>query len=615
MAEDRGINPIEGCSGWFLDDEAECSDLENDLEKLFDEETSETELSDFLDDGETEQGNSRELLHQQESAECEEQVQYLKRKYFSPKAVQQLSPRLQAISLSPQQKTKKRLFVEQDSGVELSGLELSVTNEAEDVAPEVEVPAALPVVQGEGGGATATELIKDLLKSSNARAKLLNKVKEYFGVGFYELTRQYKSNKTCCKDWVLAIYGARDELLEACKQLLQQYCSYIWIYINGIMSLFLLCFNSVKSRDTVCKLISSMLDVQTVQILSEPPKLRSMVSALFWYKYSMDKSVYAFGTYPDWIVSQTMISHQFGDTAQFDLSQMVQWAFDNNLMEESDIAYKYAKLADTDSNARAWLAHNSQAKFVRECAAMVRHYKRGEMRDMSISEWIYHVMQSVEGEGHWSDIVKFIRFQGINFILFLDAFKHFIQGTPKKQCLLIYGPPDCGKTMFTMSLLRFMKGRVISFANSKSHFWLQPLGECKMGLLDDATEPCWTYIDLYLRNGIDGNLVSIDCKHKAPMQIKFPPLLITSNMNIISEERFRYLHSRIQGFEFKNKFPFNADGTPQFALTDQSWKSFFTRLWKQLELSDQEDEGEEEEQNGGTQRSFQCTTREIAGHL
>ena len=104
MAEDRGIDPIEGCSGWFIDDEAECSDLENELEKLFDEEASETDLSDFLDDGETEQGNSRDLFHQQESAECEEQVQFLKRKYLSPKAVQQLSPRLQAISLSPQQK-------------------------------------------------------------------------------------------------------------------------------------------------------------------------------------------------------------------------------------------------------------------------------------------------------------------------------------------------------------------------------------------------------------------------------------------------------------------------------------------------------------------------------
>jgi hypothetical protein len=614
MAEDRGIDPIEGCSGWFIDDEAECSDLENELEKLFDEEASETDLSDFLDDGETEQGNSRDLFHQQESAECEEQVQFLKRKYFSPKAVQQLSPRLQAISLSPQQKSKKRLFVEQDSGVELSGLEQSVNNEAEDVAPEVEVPAAAPVVQGEEGGhAQTANLIKDLLKCSNWRAKLLSKVKEYFGVGFYELTRQYKSNKTCCKDWVVAIYGVREELLEGCKQLLQQYCSYIWIYINGIMSLFLLCFNSVKSRDTVCKLLMSILDVQKEQMLSEPPKLRSPVSAIYWYKLSMDKSVYAFGTYPDWIVNQTMITHQFGDAAQFDLSQMVQWAFDNNLIDDADIAYRYAKLADSDSNARAWLAHNSQARFVKECAAMVRHYKRGEMRDMSMSEWINHVMQTVEGEGHWSEIVKFIRFQGINFILFLEAFKHFIQGTPKKQCLLIYGPPDCGKTMFTMSLLKFMRGRVISFANSKSHFWLQPLGECKLGLLDDATEPCWTYIDLYLRNGIDGNLVSVDCKHKAPMQIKFPPLLITSNIDITKEERFRYLHTRIKGFEFKHKFPFNADGTPQFLLTDQSWKSFFTRLWKQLDLSDPEDEGEED--NGGTQRSFQCTTRDIAGHL
>ena len=53
------------------------------------------------------------------------------------------------------------------------------------------------------------------------------------------------------------------------------------------------------------------------------------------------------------------------------------------------------------------------------------------------------------------------------------------------------------------------------------------------------------------------------------------------------------------------------DNTPEFELTDQSWKSFFTRLWKQLELSDQEDEGE----NGESQQAFQCSARSANEHL
>ena len=162
-----------------------------------------------------------------------------------------------------------------------------------------------------------------------------------------------------------------------------------------------------------------------------------------------------------------------------------------------------------------------------------------------------------------------------------------------------------------MSLIKALGGRVISYANARSQFWLQPLTETKIAMLDDATEACWNHLDTYLRNGLDGNWVSVDCKHKAPIQMKFPPLLITSNYDILKNERYKFLVSRIKIFEFKNKFPFNEDGTPMFELNDQSWKSFFQRLWQQLELSDQEDEGED----GGSEPAFQCTRRPAHGHL
>ena len=141
---------------------------------------------------------------------------------------------------------------------------------------------------------------------------------------------------------------------------------------------------------------------------------------------------------------------------------------------------------------------------------------------------------------------------------------------------------------------------------------MQPLSETKLALLDDATQECWNYIDTFLRNGVDGNYVSLDIKHRAPLQIKFPPLMITTNMNILKEEKYRYLHTRIEFFEFPNKFPFDNNNKPQFHLTDQSWKSFFERLWTQLELSDQEDEGEED---GDSERTFHCTARQVNGHI
>ena len=604
MADPKGSTSKEGLSDWCIL-EAECSDLENDFEQLFEQDTD-SDVSDLLDNGELEQGNSLELFHQQECEQSEEQLQILKRKYLSPKAVAQLSPRLESISLSPQQKSKRRLFAEQDSG-----LELSLNNEAEDVSPEVEVPAidSRPVDEG-GPGAIDIDYLS-LLRSSNIKATLMAKFKESFGVGFNELTRQFKSYKTCCNDWVLAVYAVHDDLFESSKQLLQQHCDYIWVRGIGAMTLYLLCFKAGKNRGTVHKLMTSMLNVQEQQILSEPPKLRNTAAALFWYKGGMGSGAFTHGTYPDWIAHQTILGHQNAEASTFDFSAMVQWAFDNNYVDEPDIAYQYAKLAPEESNAVAWLAHNQQAKFVRDCAAMVRFYKKGQMKEMSMSEWIHTKINEVEGEGHWSDIVKFLRYQDVNFITFLAAFKNFLHAVPKHNCILIHGPPNSGKSSFAMSLIKVLKGRVLSFVNSKSQFWLQPLGESKIALLDDVTDPCWVYIDTYLRNGLDGHFVSLDCKYKAPVQIKFPPLLLTSNINVHGETNYRYLHSRIKGFEFPHPFPIKPDNTPQFQLTDQSWKSFFERLWTQLDLSDQEEEG----QHGESQRAFQCSARSANEHI
>jgi len=603
MADDKGTDAKEGCSEWFIL-EAACSDdsdLDDSLEKLF-EEGADTDVSDLINDEEdAAQGNSRELLCQQESEECEQQIQYLKRKYFSPKAVEQLSPRLQSINLSPGHKSKRRLFVEQDSGLELS------LNEVEDFTQEVEVPASAPAPASQGG--VEPGHYKDLLRCNNVKAVLLSKFKAAYGVSYTELTRQFKSNKTCCKHWVVTVYAAKDDLIDASKQLLQQHCSYLWLQTYTPMSLYLCCFNVGKSRETVERLLVSMLQVNEKHMLLEPPKIRSTPAAVFWYKGSINPNVYTVGDYPDWILAQTMIQHQTADSVQFDLSTMIQWAYDQDYLDESLIAYNYAKMADTDSNARAFLAHNSQAKYVKECALMVRYYKTGEMRDMSMSAWVHHCISKIEGDGRWQDICKFLRYQGINFIIFLDKFKTFLQNFPKKNCLLIHGPPDTGKSMFTMSLIQALKGNVVSFANYKSQFWLQPLSNAKIALLDDATDVCWHYIDKFLRNGLDGNTVCLDIKHRAPCQMKFPPLLITSNMSLKKDNKYPYLHSRIYEFEFPNKFPFDTNNKPMFNLTDQSWASFFKRLWTQLELSDQEDEGE----NGSTQRPFQCTTRDFNG--
>ena len=169
--------------------------------------------------------------------------------------------------------------------------------------------------------------------------------------------------------------------------------------------------------------------------------------------------------------------------------------------------------------------------------------------------------------------------------------------------MLFYGPPDTGKSYFCFTLLSFLKGRVISFMNKNSVFWLSPLADCKIGFLDDATYAAWMHIDINMRGALDGNWISLDSKHKAPLQTKMPPLLITSNHDVMNDQTLLYLHSRLISFNFPNKMPINDDGTPVYEINDATWKSFFTKLARQLDLNLEE----ERDESGGADQSFRCT--------
>nr|AYA94783.2 MAG: E1 protein [Human papillomavirus] len=611
----------DGFGGWLIDVEAEClndSDIDETLDgtisNLLD---ANSDISDLLDEASQSQGNSLELFHQQESLESEQQLCVLKRKYFQSPSERSnfdeadlcaLSPRLENITLTPKRKGKKsrrRLFNVPDSGVELS-LQNEVDTDVTESQAQVETEQTLSNI---GGG----NLVLQILKSKNARATLFAKFKDTVGISFSELTRPYKSDLTCCGDWVIAAFGVREPLLEALKMLLKQYCDYVHLtnYISETVSivLMLLRFKHQKNRKTVCKLLQNMLNIENVQLLTEPPKLRNVPAAMFWFKCTISKMTYTWGNTPEWIVQQTQVGQS--EEKSFDLSEMIQWAYDNGHTDESKIAYYYALAATEHTNARAFLNSNAQAKHVKDCATMVKHYLRAEMAEMSMAAWIHKKLKSVTSEGDWRVIVRFLRYQGVEFIDFLIAFKAFLAGIPKKNCFVFFGPPNTGKSLFCMSLLHVLGGNVISYANSKSHFWLQPLSDTKLVLLDDATAACWDFIDVYLRNALDGNPISLDLKHRAPKQMKCPPLMITTNISVATDVRWQYLHSRIKCITFGQPFPFNEDGSPGFALTNENWKSFFLKFWQQLELSDQEDEADD----GKPITTLRVTARETVESL
>lgn len=594
---EEGNSPLEGCSGdWILVEAEEeggaCGgDAETDSDDGYD-------MVDFIDDTEVPQGNSAALYHAQTLYDTAVLPQCKRKHVNSPKVkpVCDLSPRLAAINIGTesQQTAKRRLFVAPpDSGY---GNTLEEANTQE--MGETEVPG--------GNGGEGEHMVAEAFGQERRRAAMLGQFKERFGISFCDLTRPFKSNKTTCGDWVVYACGMSDALADATSDLLSPHCIYGNITKEhsalGNSLLMLLRFTHAKNRDTLTKLLGSHMTIPAYNIVAEPPKIRCPAAAIFWYRRSTTQGVTVFGDVCEWITKQVTVG---GGECAFELSTMIQWAYDSDLTDEAQVAYEYAKLADSDRNAEAFLKSNCQAKYVKDCCTMVRLYKKAEMHNMTMGQWVRKQADRYEGEGNYRPIVQFLKFQGIEFIPFMHTLAQFLKGIPKRNCLVIHGPPNTGKSLFTMSLCSFLGGKVISFVNSKSHFWLQPLGECKVALLDDATRPCWDYFDLYLRNLLDGNPVSLDAKHRAPIQIKGPPLLITSNVDISTEDRWKYLHSRVRCFSFPNTLPLDSKGDPVYELTALNWKSFFTRLWSRLDLK--------EGSHGEAFTALRCTTGPAAG--
>lgn len=617
--EDKGTD-----GGWyFVEREAECSDVGESFEEIFDQ--SDSEHLSLIDDSAAVQGESLSLLHELETQDDQRELAELKRKYIdsplSRTVEETLSPRLQKVTVTPRKskKVKKNLF-------EDSGIAGTSTIDSSSVAPEDEAqgdtstsdseppapppqddPPAAPAAE-EPQAEVPSDTITALLKSSNLNAVLHGRFKDVWGVSFAELTRKFSSTKTMSETWTIGVYGLSERTVENAKTLLQEYCDFICVsHAAGERYAYLLAlvvFKAQKCKQTIHKLLKTLLLVDPDLVLLDPPKTRSTPVALFWYKRTNIDSATTAGALPDWIARQVLAGHSLAGETNFELSTMVQWAYDNQITEECQIAYGYAEKAGEDPNAMAFLASNQQPKIVRDCAAMVKLYNRAELRNTTMSGWISRRCNAVEdGEpADWKNIVLFLRYQRINFVRFLDAFRRFLRGEPKRCCMALWGVPDSGKSIFAMSLINFMKGKVVTFANSGSQFWLQPLLDTKIGLVDDVTHQCLQYFDVYMRGALDGNFVCIDSKHRNPAQIKMPPMLMTTNVDIASDSNYKYLHSRIVSFEFSEPFPFNDDGTPVYVLNDKTWQCFFKRFWTHLELSDQEDDGE-------TQQTLRLSSR------
>nr|WDS49651.1 MAG: E1 protein [Neophocaena asiaeorientalis asiaeorientalis papillomavirus 3] len=635
MDNTQGTDPMEGGSGledWVL---LEAEDADGQGGEDEDEDDLSEDFVDFIDncniDSSLEEHMS--LFSQQQREDDARAVQSVKRKFSdSPKSkADTLSPRLAAISLLERTgRARRRLYRErtEDSGhgnsLEDPGdgsvvvaTQVQVQNyEREGETPVVVHTSSNLSVENAGSSQDSAGSVMQLLRCAKPRVVLLGCFKDMFACSFTDLTRSFKSDSTACEDWVCFMVGVPCSLADAVQELVKSHTVYSHITTStcrlGVAVLLLARWKTAKNRGTVKKLLGGLLALEGPQMLLEPPRVRNVGAAMFWYKKAMCNGTIVTGETPDWIVKEVCLQNQIGEACAFSLSEMVQWGYDNGIQNESTAAYEYALLADVDKNAEAFLRSNNQAKYVKDCMSMLRLYRLAEMNRMTMSQWILHRSRTITGEGNWKQIVKFLKFQGVELIGFLRYFSLFLKGVPKKNCLVLYGAPNTGKSLFAMSLMEFLDGKTISHVNSSSHFWLQPLTECKAAMLDDATGSTWDYFDTYLRTVLDGNTVCVDKKHRAPVQLRCPPLIVTTNIDVRINDKYKYLHSRLKVVEFPNEMPLSDDGEPVFQLTAENWKSFFLRCRSSLGLEDADQEGNDGNSDEVLQ-PLRCTARRPDG--
>ncbi|CAA39614.1 hypothetical protein [Human papillomavirus type 41] len=563
--------------------EAECSDGGDDEESMED-----SLVEDLVDDASVHQGNSLSLFHAQTVEEYEGEIQSLKRKFIlSPlhRDVAELSPRLAGVSLEENRgkKARKSLFHD-DSGIDSSAVEVSQLSSTPSApGPDIRLPKPSDID------------LEPLFQSRQRCTHMYSKFKAVYGVSFTDITRPFKSDKTTSQHWVVAAYYlAFDSEISAMEVLLRQQCQFLYIDNNDGIILFFLEYNVQKSRTTVYNWFTANFHYNENRMLANPPRTRNMPAALFFYHRFMGTGGIKHGAMPEIIVNQCVVSNQQTDT--FELSRMVQWALDNDLQDEHMLALEYALLAESDGNARAFLKQNNQPMIVKNCSIMVRHYKTALVAKMSISQYVNKrcLDHGEADENSWRGIVHFLRYQGQEFLPFMCKMHNFLHHRPKKSTLVLCGPSDTGKSYFANGLNKFLDGHVLSFVSNGSHFWLSPLRGARCCLIDDATLTFWRYADQNMRALLDGYEISIDAKHRNPMQTRAPPLIITTNEDIMRLDEFKYLQTRTMYVYFNKPFPLKGNGQPLYYIDGYTWNSFFRKFWRHLNLKDPEDESDGE---------------------
>ena len=132
----------------------------------------------------------------------------------------------------------------------------------------------------------------------------------------------------------------------------------------------------------------------------------------------------------------------------------------------------------------------------------------------------------------------------------------------KRNCFIIQGPTNTGKSMTLNMLLKIAKPGLISREGDASAFYFQNLINKRIAILEEPRIMPQTVDNFKLLLG--GERMEIQVKHKEPQMLPRTPIFITTNNNIglhVSPPDAEALRSRCSTFHFQYAITHRCDNT------------------------------------------------------
>ncbi|QYW06029.1 E1 protein [Papillomaviridae sp. Seabass_c1851] len=253
------------------------------------------------------------------------------------------------------------------------------------------------------------------------------------------------------------------------------------------------------------------------------------------------------------------------ETYTFSMEELLTFCEDTEPDTVQQLIHRYTNLAKQgDTNALAWRNSTNCLNIAKNAYAMWKNNVQGEELDLSLTEYIHKKLENHE-RGNWVNVDKLLRYQGIEPLWFLNCFRKWLRGPIKGNTIVLQGPGNSGKSMLQDSIIKLLGGVFLSWHHD-NQYWKSPVLGARFACIDDLTQKGWVNLDETERRALDGGTITVNKKFTQPTEVKFPPLMITTNCSL-EDERFEFLRNRLTRFSF-TKCVLDSAGAPKIKVTE-----------------------------------------------